>query len=477
MAMNSPAGCPPATSPPPPRASGRVTHVVMSRGGRRYKPPSSAPEAEEQEALSRILRTEAAVSGVSRKAAASRQQSTRLWPRAVLEALDSAVASYRWESALEIFELLRKQQWYKPRSQTYARLLMMLGKCRQPAAATALFKVMLSERLKPTVDVYTALVGAYGYSGLLDEALATVEQMKGAADCKPDEYTFCVLINCCSKLRRFDRIPAILDEMSYLGLQCNAVIHNAIIDGYGKAGMLEEMENALTSMLEDGDIVPDIYTMNSIIWAYGNHGNRINEMERWYSEFQLMGVEPDTQTFNIMIKSYGNAKMHDKMMSVLKYMKKHFFSPTVVTFNIIIESFGRAGNIEKMEHYFRLMKIQGVKPNPITYCSLVNGYSKAGFLDKVPGIIRQTENTDVVLDTPFFNCVIDAYAKSGDIKIMEEMLQLMKEKKCKPDNVTYTTMIQAYNAHGMDEAANLLKMEVDMVDGKLLESLSEVDKK
>jgi pentatricopeptide repeat protein len=327
------------------------------------------------------------------------------------------------------------------------------------------------------VDVYTALVGAYGYSGLLDQALATVEQMKGVADCKPDEYTFSVLINCCSKLRRFDRIPAILDEMSYLGLQCNAVIHNAIIDGYGKAGMLEEMENALTSMLEDGDSVPDIYTMNSIIWAYGNHGNRIHEMERWYSEFQLMGVEPDTQTFNIMIKSYGNAKMHDKMMSVLKYMKKHFFSPTVVTFNIIIESFGRAGNIEKMEYYFRLMKIQGVKPNPITYCSLVNGYSKAGFLDKVPGIIRQTENTDVVLDTPFFNCVIDAYAKSGDIKIMEEMLQLMKEKKCKPDKVTYTTMIQAYNVHGMDEAANLLKMEVGMVDGKLLESVSEVDKK
>ncbi|KAB8089886.1 hypothetical protein EE612_014917, partial [Oryza sativa] len=468
----APARCPPATSSPPPRASSRATHVVMARGGRRHKPPPSAPEAEQPEALSRILRTEAAVSGVSRKAAAaSRQQSTRLWPRAVLEALDSAVASCRWESALEIFELLRKQQWYKPRSQTYARLLMMLGKCRQPGPATALFKVMLSERLKPTVDVYTALVGAYGYSGLLDEALATVEQMKGVADCKPDEYTFSVLINCCSKLRRFDRIPAILDEMSYLGLQCNAVIHNAIIDGYGKAGMLEEMENALTSMLEDGDSVPDIYTMNSIIWAYGNHGNRIHEMERWYSEFQLMGVEPDTQTFNIMIKSYGNAKMHDKMMSVLKYMKKHFFSPTVVTFNIIIESFGRAGNIEKMEYYFRLMKIQGVKPNPITYCSLVNGYSKAGFLDKVPGIIRQTENTDVVLDTPFFNCVIDAYAKSGDIKIMEEMLQLMKEKKCKPDKVTYTTMIQAYNVHGMDEAANLLKMEVGMVDGKLLVSV------
>jgi pentatricopeptide repeat protein len=167
-------------------------------------------------------------------------------------------------------------------------------------------------------------------------------------------------------------------------------------------------------------------------------------MEKWYNEFELMRVEPDTKTFNIMIKSYGSAGMYDKMMSIFRYMRKRYYSPTAVTFNIVIECFGRAGNIEKMEYYFWLMKTKVVKPNPVTYCSLVNGYRKARLLDKVPGIIRQTENTDVVLDTPFFNCVISAYANSGDIKIMEEMLQLMKDKNCKPDRVTHATMIQAH---------------------------------
>ncbi|KAJ1299121.1 hypothetical protein BS78_01G507300 [Paspalum vaginatum] len=476
---------PPTNSPSPPSRTSRAPVVLAAQrqrgtGRRRQRrkppPPTSTPEAEQPDALARILRTEAAVTGVSRKAAAVRHQSSRLWPRAVLEALDSAVAASRWESALEIFELLRNQHWYEPRSQTYARLLMMLGKCRQPGPATALFKEMLSERLTPTVDVYTALVGAYGYSGLLEEALATVDQMKGAAECRPDEYTFSVLLDCCAKSRRFDLIPTVLDEMSYLGIECNSVIHNGIIDGYGKAAMFEEMESALSAMLESGNNVPDIYTMNSIIWAYGNNG-RTGEMERWYSEFQLMGVEPDTKTFNIMIKSYGKAGMYDKMVSIFKYMKKRFFTPTAVTFNTVIGCFGRAGNIEKMEYYFRLMKIQGVKPNPITYCSLVNGYSKAGLIDKVPGIIRQTENTDVVLDTPFFNCVISAYAKSGDIKIMEEMLQLMKEKNCKPDNVTYATMIQAYTAHGMDEAARLLGTEAERFEKRLLGPVSEVDGK
>jgi hypothetical protein len=54
--------------------------------------------------------------------------------------------------------------------------------------------------------------------------------------------------------------------MLYLGLECNSVIHNAIIDGSGKASMLE-MQSALSTMLESGNNVPDIYTLNSIIWA------------------------------------------------------------------------------------------------------------------------------------------------------------------------------------------------------------------
>ena len=78
--------------------------------------------------------------------------------------------------------------------------------------------------------------------------------------------------------------------------------------------------------------------MNSILWAYGNRG-RVFDMDKWYGEFQLMGVEPDTRTFNIMMQSYGKANMPEKMMSVLKYMKQRFFSPSAATFNIIIECF------------------------------------------------------------------------------------------------------------------------------------------
>ncbi|RVX00385.1 Pentatricopeptide repeat-containing protein [Vitis vinifera] len=157
----------------------------------------------------------------------------------------------------------------------------MLGKCKQPEQASLLFEVMLSEGLRPTLDVYTALVSAYGHSGQLDKSIFTVT-------------------------------------------------YNTIIDGYGKADMFELMESSLTEMIESGTCLPDIFTLNSFIWAYGNSG-QIEKMEKW------------------------------------------------------------VGNIEKMEEFFLKMKHQGVKPNSITYCSLVSAYSKAGAYGQAGDVERMGE--------------------------------------------------------------------------------------
>lgn len=366
-------------------------------------------------------------------------------------------------SLLQIFALLRQQHWYEPKCQTYTKLLMMLGKCRKPEEASLLFKVMLSEGLKPTVDTYTALVNAYAQSGLLHKAFDIVEDMKSVTNCKPDIFTYSILLNSCTKHRRFDLIERILAEMSYMGIETNNVIYNTIIDGYGKAGMFEQMECALTNMIEIGNCQPDVFTLNSLIGAYGNRG-QIEKMEKWYEEFQLMGTKPDIKTFNIMIKSYGKAGLYDKMKSVMDFMEKRFFSPTIVTYNTIIEVFGKAGEIDRMDRFFKKMKHLGVKPNSITYCSLINAYSKAGCMERVDSIMRHVENSDVVLDTPFFNCIISAYGGAGDLNKMGELFLSMRERKCEPDSFTFACMIQAYNRQGMTEAAE--KLENMMITAK-----------
>lgn len=335
----------------------------------------------------------------------------------------------------------------------------MLGKCGQPNQANLLFELLRADGLEPTIDVYTALVGVYGFNGLLEDAFRTVDHMKSVSGCNPDVYTYTILIKCCVKLNRLDLIGRILAEMSQLGIECNTITYNTIIDGYGKAGVFELMEELLMDMIENNTCLPDVFTFNSVIAAYGNSG-QIEKMQSWFDEFQLMGIKPDIVTFNILIKSYGKAGKYEKMGSVLDFMKKRFYSPTIVTYNTIIGIFGKAGIIDKMEETFMKMKHQGMKPNSRTYCSLVSAYGGAGLLNKVESIMRQVENSDVVLDTPFFNCVISVYGRAGDVGRMNELLHEMKKWKCKPDNITFSTMIQTYSALGMTEAAEDLDRKV-----------------
>ncbi|GFZ02673.1 LOW protein: PPR containing protein [Actinidia rufa] len=145
----------------------------------------------------------------------------------------------------------------------------MLGKFRQPKQASLLFDITLSDGLEPTLDVYTALVSTYGFSGLLDEAFRTVDVMKLVSDCTTDVYTYSILINCCTKLCRFDLIEVILAEMSSLRVECSTVTYNTIIDGYAKAELFELMEKSLKDMIESGTYPPDVFIIISFVRAYG----------------------------------------------------------------------------------------------------------------------------------------------------------------------------------------------------------------
>ncbi|KAH9332134.1 hypothetical protein KI387_043715 [Taxus chinensis] len=395
---------------------------------------------------SAILRMEAAKAGVERKAKANAKaakNSTLLYPRALLEALTDRIHNSQWRSALQVFGLLRKQQWYQPNTEIYIKLLVMLGRCRQHEKAHILFQMMLKERCHVTVEAYTAVLAAYGRNGCLEKAFSILEEMKAIPHCQPNIFTYTILMKSCVELGHFDHVNRLLSEMSRAGVRPNFVTYNTIVGGFGKAGMFEEMENVLSHMLESHDCKPDVWTMNSTIGAFGNRG-QIEKMEKWYENFHSIGIQPDATTFNTLINSYGKHCLYEKMTSVMEKMQNFYFSWTIVTYNTVINAYGRVGEIKKMENFLNLMLSEGMKPNRITLCSLVSAYSKGGIFHKITKIVRQMENSKIVPDTPFFNSVLDAYQRAGNMAEMEHVFQKMIDTGCQPDKITFATMNKAY---------------------------------
>lgn len=135
-----------------------------------------------------------------------------------------------------MFELLREQLWYRPNSGIYIKLLVMLGKCKQPERAQALFQAMVDEGCIITHESYTALVSAYSRSGLLDQAFSLLNKMKTIDGCQPDVHTYSILIKSCVQVFAFDKVQILLSDMESQGIKPTIITYNTLVDAYGKAG-------------------------------------------------------------------------------------------------------------------------------------------------------------------------------------------------------------------------------------------------
>ncbi|GER32896.1 pentatricopeptide repeat-containing protein [Striga asiatica] len=454
-----------------------LNHLVRTRGGpgpvsKTFKGQTRNTQAKEveearerkeetnrkiasQKAISIILRREAAKAVIEKK----KGNPKKLLPTTVLEALHERITALRWESALKVFELLREQLWYKPNSGIYIKLIVMLGKCKQPEKAHILFQAMTDEGCVVDREAYTALMSAYSRSGLFDEAFSILEQMKKILNCQPDVYTYSILIKSCLQVHDFGKVQSLLADMEMQGVNPNTITYNTLIDAYGKAKKFSEMESVLVRMLRQRECQPDVWTMNSTLRAFGGSG-QIEMMEKCYEKFQLAGITPTIQTFNILLDSYGKTGNYKKMSAVMHYMQAYHFSWTLVTYNIVIDAFGRAGDLKQMEYLFRLMQSEKVKPNCVTLCSLVRAYGRAGRAEKIRAALRFVENSDVMLDTVFFNCLVDAYGMMGCFAEMKGSVEMMKRKGCVPDKVTYRTMIKAYELGRMKGHAKEVRKEL-----------------
>ncbi|KAF3950759.1 hypothetical protein ACB098_12G178600 [Castanea mollissima] len=376
-----------------------------------------------RKAISIILRREATKALIEKKRGPT--NSKKLLPRTVLEALHERIKALRPDSALKVFELLREQLWYKPNSGVYIKLIVMLGKCKQPQKADELFQAMIDEGCVVNHEAYTALLSAYGRSGLFDKAFSLLEQMKNTPDCQPDVQTYSILIKSCLEYYAFDKVQALLSDMATQGIRPNTVTYNTLIDAYGKARKFSEMESTLVEMLHEKNCEPDVWTMNSTLRAFGS-SRQTETMEKCYEKFQSAGVQPNIRTFNILLDSYGKAGEYEKMSAVMEYMQKYHYSWTIVTYNVVIDAFGKAGDLKQMEYLFRLMRSERIKPSCVTLCSLVRAYGQAE---------------------------------------MKGVLDMMEQRGCKPDKITYRTMIKAYSINGMTSHVKELQSLIGYAEG------------
>lgn len=233
-----------------------------------------------------------------------------------------------------------------------------------------------------------------------------------------DNITYCTVITCLKKCRQFDRAIEWFERMYRAGVVPDEVTYSAVLDVYAKLGKREEVI-AL------------------------------------YERARAGGWKPDPVAFSVLAKMFGEAGDYDGIQYVLGEMKSLDVKPNVVVYNTLLEAMGKAGKPGIARGLFEEMVSAGLSPNEKTLTALIKIYGKARWSKDALELWERMKANRWPVDFILYNTLLSMCADVGLEEEAEQLFEEMKNRKGRgrPDNWSYTAMINIYGSGGKAERA------------------------
>ncbi|KAI5064459.1 hypothetical protein GOP47_0021129, partial [Adiantum capillus-veneris] len=443
------------------------------------------------------------------------------------------------EEALVSFKLMQ-EQGILPDDITFVAVLRACISVGAPSTSDEIYTCILARgSLESNIAVATALIDMYGKRGLLvraEEAFNKLvtrmvvtwnaliagyiqhEHFEKAFVCYsqmqqnsvlPDGVTFLCMLKACGSIRAGDRGLALHDEIARAGLCKITATANALIDMYGKCGLIEKAQEVF------GDLVSrNVVSWNSMIAGFAQEA-QYDKALKCFDNMQMEGFSPDAVTFVCVLKVYSSIKDTNKGLEVhatitkfafleeetvvsnalmnlyadcgmlaeaqevfdslsnrtvaswntliagfaehdheeealqlLDYMQADGFSPNAITFFSALKACGNVGTVHRGQIIHSTIVKHGlVESDPVVGTAVVDMYASCGMLEEAHQLFDKSPMQDVVL----WNVLIAGHAQLGQADLAFDRLDLMISERKSPDITTFTTVLNVCNHTGLVE--------------------------
>ncbi|KDO38704.1 hypothetical protein CISIN_1g047518mg, partial [Citrus sinensis] len=167
----------------------------------------------------------------------------------------------------------------------------------------------------------------------------------------------------------------------------------------------------------------------------------------------------------------------NEALCIFDYMlRMHPSPPPVSSFNIMLGCLAKNKHYDTVLSLFKRLNSTGLFPDLYTHSILINCFCKMGRVSHgfvvLGRILRSCFTPDVVTFTSLikvckpdaitYNTIIDGLCKQGFVDKAKELFLKMKDKNVKPNVVTYTSVIRGFcYANDWNEAKRLF---IEMMD-------------
>ncbi|KAL3524722.1 hypothetical protein ACH5RR_013094 [Cinchona calisaya] len=379
----------------------------------------------------------------------------------------------RFEDAIRMFTKMVSSRVI-PTQYTFTNVLAACGAVKELNVGGKVHSFVFKLGHGRNVSVANSLLNMYAKSGDLGTAKVVFDRME-----LKNVSSWNGMISLYMQSVQVDLALAQFEQMK----ERDIVSWNSMITGYNQHGFDNEALNMFSKMVKDTALVPDKYTLASVLSACANTENvTLGKQIHAYivrTSFDISGA-----VGNALISMYskcGCVEIAQKIvyqsgisnLDVIAftalldgYIKLGDVNPARVIFDSITErdvvawtamivGYVQNGFYDEGIALFRLMVREGPKPNNFTLAAMLSISSSFASLNHGKQIHAVAMKSLEASSVSVSNALITMYAKAGNIVCAKRLFNLIYWKR---DPVSWSSMIIALAQHGVaDEAIRLFE--------------------
>ncbi|KAK4775682.1 hypothetical protein SAY87_023643 [Trapa incisa] len=210
---------------------------------------------------------------------------------------------------------------------------------------------------------------------------------------------------------------------------------NVMIAGYMDTGNLVEAHRLFDSMPSR-----DVRTWNLMLLGFVKSGD-IEYAEEFFTKMP----EKNVASWAIMIDGH----MKSSNLGLARQLFDQMPSRNLVSWSIMIGGYVRNGEPHMALEMYECFKKQGIKPDDTFILGIISACSQLGILEIAESMVHDSLDGSFLSNIHLVTSLIDMYAKCGSIERATKVFNEIPKK----DLLCYSTMIQAFANHGLDQEA------------------------
>ncbi|KAM3705271.1 hypothetical protein ACJW31_03G067700 [Castanea mollissima] len=340
-------------------------------------------------------------------------------------------------------------------------LLMFYGNCGSLSDARRVFDEM------PERDAvsWNTIIGVLSVNGCYGEARDLFKEMNLESGFRPNLVTVVSMLPVCAGLEDGIMVRRIHCYVVKIGLDIHVNIGNAMVDAYGKCGIVKATKQVFDEMVERNEvswnaIITSLAFMNRNLDALERFGLMIDtgakpnsvtissmlpvlvELEHFKAGKEIhgfsirMGIEDDVFIANSLIDMYAKSgRTTDASNVFYKTSEKN-----VVSWNAMVANFAQNRLELAAVQLVREMQAHGETPNSVTFTNVLPACARQGLLHPGKEIHARTIHMGSANDLFVSNALTDMYAKCGYLNLAQNVFNVSLR-----DEVSYNILIVGYS--------------------------------